>query len=50
MKQFKATYAAYARRDQRDLLLPPSQDEARKVLGNLRMELVKRELPTGDLA
>lgn len=52
-KQFKALYGAYARRD---LALPAgetgrelSAGEARAALGSLKLELQKRNLPTGSL-
>jgi hypothetical protein len=48
-KLFKASYCAYARRDDRVAVLPPSQDEARKALHSLKLELVSRGLPTGQL-
>jgi hypothetical protein len=47
-KNFKAAYGAYVRRDQRMLeRLPPSRDEARAALENVKAELQKRGLPTG---
>lgn len=48
-KLFKASYCAYARRDERVAVLPPSQDEARKALHGLKLELASRGLPTGEL-
>lgn len=48
-KLFKATYCAYARRNDRVAALPPSRDEARQRLSGLKMELVARNLPTGNL-
>lgn len=48
-KQFKATYAAYARRDLRENLLPPSRDEARASLKDLAKELVSRGLQAPGL-
>jgi hypothetical protein len=49
-KNFKAAYAAYVRRDQRALdALAPSKDEASARLRDVKLELVKRGLPTGSL-
>lgn len=49
-KLFKASYAAYARRDDRTAAaLPPSREEARKALGDLKRELAARGLPAGKL-
>jgi hypothetical protein len=49
-KNFKAAYAAYVRRDQRTLdALPPTADEARAVLADVKTQLQKRGLPTGAL-
>ena len=50
-KQFKSTFGAYARRDQREVagLLGASKQDARKALANVKAELVKRGLPTGAL-
>jgi len=50
-KQFRALYGANARRD---AALPPAEREltaaeARKALGDLKIQLVKRGLPTGAL-
>lgn len=41
-KQFKASYAAYARTDLRRDALPPSKDEARELLSNLRARLTEK--------
>lgn len=46
-KQFKATYAAYARREL--ATLPPGREEAKALLGTLMRELEKRGLPTPGL-
>lgn len=49
-KNFKAAYSAYVRRDQRTLEeLPPTREEARARLRDVKAELVKRGLPTGAL-
>lgn len=48
-KQFKAAYAAYCRREIRQIALPPSREEARAALSGLKAELEKRGLPTGSL-
>jgi hypothetical protein len=49
-KQFKATFAAYARRDAAfGPALPPSREEAHAVLDGLKAELRRRSLPTGAL-
>jgi hypothetical protein len=48
-KLFKATYAAYARRASVDRLLPPSKDDARKALSNLKRDLDARSLPAPGL-
>ena len=48
-KLFKASFAAYARRDAVAPMLPPSKDEARALLGNVKRELDKRALTTGKL-
>lgn len=49
-KLFKATYAAYARREGRQATaLPPGREEARGQLMHLRDELVKRGLPAPGL-
>lgn len=48
-KLFKANYAAYARSEARADALPPSPDEARKVLNDMKQQLVARGLPTGGL-
>lgn len=47
-KLFKAQFAATERQVTREAL-PPTKDEAQKVLGNLKAELEKRGLPTGVL-
>ena len=47
-KNFKSSYAAYARRDQRTAsALPASRDEARARLRDVKAELQARNLPTG---
>ena len=48
-KLFKASFSAYARRDQVQPLLPPSRDEARQCLHDVKVALVERGLPTGNL-
>lgn len=48
-KQFKAAFCAYDRREVRDKLLPPSRDDARAVLGDLKQQLTTRGLPAGNL-
>ena len=49
-KQFKATFAAYAHRDSAaTIALPPSRDEARARLESVKVELLKRGLPAGEL-
>lgn len=49
-KNFRAAYAAYVRRDQRTLeALPPSREEARARLSDVKAQLQKRGLPTGAL-
>ena len=48
-KLFKASFAAYALRDAVAPMLPPSKDEARALLGNVKRELDKRALTTGKL-
>jgi hypothetical protein len=48
-KLFKAGYAAYARRDDRAVALPPSREEARARLHGLKAKLAARGLPTGKL-
>lgn len=49
-KLFKATYAAYARRDIRNALaLPPTEAESYKALANLGDQLRKRGLPAPGL-
>ena len=49
-KLFKAIFAAHARRDVREqIALPPSRDEATQRLHGLKLELVERGLPAGDL-
>lgn len=47
-KLFKATYRSYHGRTARTAL-PPSADDARKALSAVKLELVKRGLPTGAL-
>lgn len=46
-KLFKAQFAAVVRKDQREL--PPSREEAKLRLVDLKAELEKRGLPTGPL-
>lgn len=48
-KLFKATYAAYARREARETLALPATDEARTRLQALRAELEARGLPAPGL-
>jgi hypothetical protein len=47
-KLFKAQFAAASRQIERGVL-PPTKDEAVKVLSGLRDELAKRGLPVGTL-
>jgi hypothetical protein len=48
-KQFKATYAAHVRDTARQGALPPSCEDARAALTNLRAELDRCGLPAGKL-
>jgi len=47
-KQFKAAYLAYSRRESL-AALPPSKNEVKALLRDVKGELVARSLPTGDL-
>jgi hypothetical protein len=48
-KLFKASFAAYARRDDRAAALPPTHEEARAALADLKKQLDARGLPAGKL-
>lgn len=48
-KLFKASFSAYARHDDRAALPPPTREEARKALGDLKAQLAARNLPAGKL-